>query len=128
MPSHRSPTRLAALATALLGLGALVGCSSLTVLAGDGSVTVERRFGFLNVTPVPGRTPLVLRSTALGLQSGPFGQVVGYSSAEVTMLPPDDCRIVVIVEPGRPIPGEQLREWAQAGVCTAHANEPRSTP
>ena len=104
-------------ALALLGLlGALSGCTTVTIQAGDGSVTVERGFGVVSVQPVPGRTPMVIRSTSLGWQSGPAGQVLGFASARLTLLPPG-CHLVLLDGAGSAWPQALWQRLAGSGLC-----------
>jgi hypothetical protein len=108
----RGPAALALLG----GLCALAGCTTVTIEAGDGSVTVERGFGLVSVQPVPGRTPMVIRSTSLGWQSGPAGQVLGFASARLTLLPPG-CHLVLLDGAGSAWPQALWQRLAGSGLC-----------
>jgi hypothetical protein len=94
----------------------------VTVHAGDGSVTREHHFGVLNLQTVPGATPVVIRSSAFGWQSGPLGHTLGWSTARVTMLPPG-CHLVLIDDAGVRPPGDPLLALAQRGPCTVPSDK-----
>lgn len=74
-----------------LGLQA---CTTLTVYSGDGSVDIQRIFGFINISPLPKGTPIIVRSNSLGLQSGPLGFMIGVSSTDVAFLP-ERCQFLL---------------------------------
>lgn len=75
----------------------LAGCTQIEIHQADGSVMVERDFGFANVSTVPGRLPQIVQSRGLGIRSGNGGVTIGWFDEETAILPPDDCRIVVWV-------------------------------
>ncbi len=100
----------------LVAACALQACTSITVLSGDGHVSVERSVGFLNITAHPGNTPVVLHSTALGLQSGPNGTMLGYSRSSVTVLP-QGCHLVLVMEPGAALTEEQKQTLLRQDLC-----------
>jgi hypothetical protein len=101
---------------ALALAGALAGCTTVTVQAGDGRVTVERSFGFVQLLPAPGRTPMVIRSTSLGWQAGPAGQTLGFASARVTLLPAG-CHLVLIDGAGALWPDALWQRLADGALC-----------
>jgi len=111
------------LAVALLGLTGLLGCTTVTVHAGDGTVTVDRSFGFLTLRPQPGQTPMVLRSTALGWQSGPMGHSVGYHRASLTLLPPG-CHLVLIDADLPRLASGPLQHLTGPGLCLVDSDPP----
>lgn len=92
------------------------GCTVLRIEASDGQVTVERRAGLLVVQPLPGRQPMLLRSTALGWQAGPAGQGLGFISSRLVMMPPG-CRVIVMAQPGQAWTREELQALADRQLC-----------
>lgn len=108
-------------ALVLAGVG-LQGCTVLSIQAGDGEVTVQRRAGLLVVQPQPGRAPMVLHSTALGWQAGPAGQGLGFVSSRLVMMP-EGCRVIVMAQPGQVWTAEQLEALAERQLCVVSATE-----
>lgn len=96
------------LAAALLALQA---CTTVTVHAGDGSISRESSFGFVTLRPVPGTTPMLVRSTALGWLSGPAGHHLGWTSAQLTLLPPG-CHLILFDAADTASP-----DLARRGLC-----------
>lgn len=109
-----------AAALALVAAAALPGCTVLSIQAGDGEVTVQRRAGLLVVQPQPGRAPMVLHSTALGWQAGPAGQGLGFVSSRLVMMP-EGCRVIVMTQPGQAWTAAELKALAERQLCVVSA-------
>lgn len=120
-PVRRLARRLCPAWVALTGLLALPGCTTVTVHAGDGTVTVDRSFGFLTLRPLLGQTPMVLHSTALGWQSGPMGHSIGYAQARLTLLPPG-CHLVLVDADVSRLATGPLNPLIGPGLCRVDAD------
>lgn len=88
---------------------ALVGCTQVTVHAGDGSVSEAIRFGIVSVRPHPGTTAQIVDLQGVGLVAQNGGLTLGYLSSSVALLPADDCRVVIWNEPGQAPPAALTR-------------------
>jgi hypothetical protein len=123
------PDRLRAGVASLFAAGCLLGlpaCTSVTVYAGDGSVAVHRGLGFMSLQPAPGTTPMVLRSTSLGMQSGPWGHSLGYAKTSLTLLPAG-CHLVITFDNDLQAASPALQALRKADPCatpTAIPGEP----
>ena len=81
----------------IVALFTLHGCTNITIQEKDGSVTIQREFGFLILNANPDTDAIVAEITALGYMSSPMGVSVGYGKHSVALLP-DSCRIVIWIE------------------------------
>jgi hypothetical protein len=108
----RWPRLLQGLGSALL-LGA---CSTVTIHAGDGAATVERRFGVVVVEVTPASTPVVTEMTTLGLASSPAGTTLGWSKAQLAALP-EGCRVVFWVQRREDLQAFKQLTAGQPGLC-----------
>ena len=98
------------------------GCTQITVIGADGEVTTEIGFGIAKIETDPGRLPQIVRSTGFGIISRDGGVTIGYHSAEIAILPTDDCRIVVWLEEGQsPETLKQITEQNE-DVCVIDRN------
>lgn len=109
----------------LLAALLLSGCTTVQITTGDGVTTIERQFGFANITVAPGATPVVAGMSTLGYSSSPAGVSLGWSGVQVVALP-DGCRVVLWIQ--RP---EDLEAYKQltAGtpdVCALNLNPKES--
>jgi hypothetical protein len=125
-PAHaRSPWFRFAIC--LLGLSGLPACTTVNVYAGDGSVAVHRGFGFVNLQPALGSTPMVFRGTSLGLQSGPWGHSLGYTQTSLALLPAG-CHIVVMPANEPQASSPALQALRAADPCAAPTPALKPTP
>ena len=83
-----------ALSTAAISLLAAA-CTQVVVHESDGKVRVENGIGIVQLTTYPGRQPQVIQSQGLGLTVRDGAVTLGYFSADMAVLPIDDCRIVI---------------------------------
>lgn len=85
----------------------------MTVHAGDGSITRESSFGFVTLRAVPGTTPMLVRSTVLGWSSGPAGHHLGWTSAQLSLLPPG-CHLILF---DATAPDSAWPDFVRRGLC-----------
>lgn len=93
-------------------------CTTVTVHAGDGTVTVQRSFGLLTVQPTPRQTAMVVHSATLGWQSGPTGQGIGYVQSRLTLLPPG-CHLVLVDADVARLAESPVNPLIGPGLCRA---------
>jgi hypothetical protein len=117
------------LQTAFCGLGlfSLQACTTVNIVAGDGRVAVHRSFGFVNLQATPGSTPMVFRSTSLGLQSGPWGHSLGYTQTSLALLPAG-CHVVVMPATEQQAASPAVQALRSGDPCSATTpNTPPTT-
>ena len=73
----------------------VAGCTRTVIYQADGEVQVQNRFGVTHLMTQPGTLPQIIQTDGLGISSREGALSIGYFSAEVAVLPIDDCRIVV---------------------------------
>jgi len=71
------------------------GCARVTIYEGDGTISVDDRFGVIRISAEPGTKPMVVQTDGIGVISHGGAVTVGYHSSNQATLPADDCRIVV---------------------------------
>ena len=84
------------------------GCTRLTIHQADGTVSSRTAFGVVNLETQPARQPQIVKIDGVGLAIVNGSAVVGYHSANMAILPTDDCRVVVWVDPDTSI--ESLKD------------------
>lgn len=101
----------------VLCLALAAGCTRIVVREGDGEVRIEDGIGIVRLTTLPGRQPQIIQSDGLGLMLRDGAMTIGYFSADMALLPPDDCRIVVWLD--ETVPPELLNEILVPGepIC-----------
>ncbi|WPZ33110.1 hypothetical protein T8K17_17925 [Thalassobaculum sp. OXR-137] len=82
-----------------LTLIAATACAQVTIQSGDGSVSQATRFGIVSIETAPGRLPQIVELRGVGLIGQNGGITLGYLSSTMAVLPVDDCRIVVWIDP-----------------------------
>ncbi len=73
------------------------GCTNITILDENGTVSVHREFGFVTLNASPDTDAIVAEMTSLGYMASPIGVSVGYGSHSVALLP-ENCRVVLWVK------------------------------
>lgn len=119
MPRPTQPRRTGfQAACCAFGLLCLQACTTVNIQAGDGSVAVHRSFGFVNLQPALGNTPMVFRGTMLGVQSGPWGHSLGYAQTTLTLLPAG-CHVVVMPVTEQQANSPALKALRDSDLCAA---------
>ncbi|MEW9799282.1 hypothetical protein [Alteromonas sp. CYL-A6] len=73
------------------------GCTTVSISQSDGSVSIERHFGFVVIKPLDDASMMTAEVTSLGYSATPLGYSLGYSQQSVTTAD-DGCRLVVWVQ------------------------------
>ena len=83
----------------LMLLAVTSGCTSITVTSGEGSVSVERRFGLATISVTPAEQPMLVETRAIGFVNAALGFGAGYVTERLALLPPE-CRLVIWADEG----------------------------
>ncbi|MCL1037359.1 hypothetical protein L2750_09345 [Shewanella submarina] len=81
----------------LLLLLFLVGCTTVKITDTDGSVSVTREFGFIQISANPEEGAVYTDISVLGYATTPLGQVVGYSKQSIAVMS-EKCKLVLWVD------------------------------
>jgi hypothetical protein len=82
---------------AVLAAVTLSGCTIIEVKSDDGSVRVERSFGFSAVQIAPDAGVVTARMTSLGYVASPLGVAIG-ASRQTIMTSDTKCRVTLWME------------------------------
>jgi hypothetical protein len=77
-----------------VGIG-LIGCTTVRIESGPGSVKIERHFGTLYVSVADAGQARVAQVRSLGLTNTPLGFSAGYTNQMIVQMPPNDCHLVL---------------------------------
>jgi hypothetical protein len=72
-------------------------CTTISITEPDGSVIVEKSFGFASISPGADTSVITAKATSFGYISSPLGYSIGYSKQTVTTAN-DNCRIIVWID------------------------------
>ena len=96
-------------------------CTTVQITAGDGVTTIERQFGFANITVAPGATPVVAGMSTLGYSSSPAGVSLGWSGVQFVALP-EGCRVVLWIQRPEDLATYQRLTAGAPDVCALNLN------
>lgn len=72
----------------------LVGCATVKITDRDGSVTVERGFGTVNVITNVKEGAVYADLSLIGYATTPFGQVIGFSKQSIALMS-ESCKLIL---------------------------------
>ncbi|MFL0864784.1 hypothetical protein [Vibrio parahaemolyticus] len=100
----------------------LVGCTTVKIIDKDGSVSVIREFGVVNISATPTDGSVYTDISVFGYASTPLGQVIGYSNQSIAVMS-EKCKLIIwlngLTEPS--LVNELLREGES--ICIFDSNQ-----
>ena len=75
----------------------LLSCTTVRVVQKDGSVSVERHFGFIEIKPIDNASIVTANVTSFGYASTPLGYNLGFSQQSVTTAS-EACHFVIWID------------------------------
>jgi len=102
------------LAAALFLLSA---CTTVNIHSPDGTITVTRGFGMVRIEAAPGTGPVTIDTKGVGIFSFFGGFYAGWTSARFTILPFDDCRIMIFNNASPEAWAEVFGKIDAANIC-----------
>ena len=83
--------------TLIAAITGSAGCTSIEIKQSDGSVQIERRFGFASIQVADDSKVVTAKVTSVGFFSSSAGHVIGYGNFSITNSD-GSCRIIVWVD------------------------------